>query len=311
MLDRVLEKDELKDLSEVENYLEELQKGASESFAAALDAQLQVIRYVSSPELVDSSLDLLFANVKKALKYSSSKEERERILEQSHLMIHNYVFFLNAKLEYATSKNKEQGELLLKQAADELVNSVGKSILISGGNPKLAMGRIVIDIISKAHKSGFFQKVVNWIFAGRKNAKEWDKFMRILKTMFKKLEKYKSLIGKSDLIAGIIERYDEDLAKYNCSELKVNIEDIKNKNFYRGLIYLVLLGLIFVGLFIADLFQPSFGYYLVSYGKWVLLFFGSVEFCFRMRTQMRIWKYKNALKKEEEKYKNLANHFTE
>lgn len=50
-------------IEEFENSLRELQKGASESLVNTLNAQLQVIQYVQSPKLVDSSFDLLFSNL--------------------------------------------------------------------------------------------------------------------------------------------------------------------------------------------------------------------------------------------------------
>lgn len=43
----------------MENFIERLSEKANESAEAALKAQLQVIRYVQTPQLYDSSFDLL------------------------------------------------------------------------------------------------------------------------------------------------------------------------------------------------------------------------------------------------------------
>ena len=86
-------------LEEFESTLRGLQKGASESLACALNAQLQVIQYIQSPKLVDSSFDLLFANLRKSIR-ATPRTQREFVRERAHLMMHNYIFFLQAKLDY-------------------------------------------------------------------------------------------------------------------------------------------------------------------------------------------------------------------
>ena len=84
-------------IQDVEVALQQIAETANESLAAALNAQIQVLRYVQSPKLYDSSFDLLFANVRKAIKMTDSSKEREMIREKSVVMINNYIFFMQAK----------------------------------------------------------------------------------------------------------------------------------------------------------------------------------------------------------------------
>lgn len=51
-------------IEEVSDILSSLADKANQSIAYALTAQLQVIRYISSAELIGSTFDLLFNNVK-------------------------------------------------------------------------------------------------------------------------------------------------------------------------------------------------------------------------------------------------------
>lgn len=81
-------------IEEFESCLKELQKGASESLASALNAQLQVVQYIQSPKLIDSSFDLFFANLRRSIKSAPNNVRKENIQERTQLMIHNYIFFL-------------------------------------------------------------------------------------------------------------------------------------------------------------------------------------------------------------------------
>ena len=107
-------KGEIRSLEEMTAYLAELAENANESLEAALKAQLEVIRYVQSPSLYDSSFDLFFKNVKNALKYAESQWAQDKIREQATIMIQNYVFFMNAKLQYEIEVDREEQRALLE-----------------------------------------------------------------------------------------------------------------------------------------------------------------------------------------------------
>ena len=83
---------DIKTIEDMANYLEELSQQANESVGAALQAQLQVIRYIQSPKLYASSFDLFFKNIKNALKYPDSPRMQTVNQERAAIMIQNYVF---------------------------------------------------------------------------------------------------------------------------------------------------------------------------------------------------------------------------
>lgn len=255
---------EIKTVDEMNNYLESLQNNASSSVSNALSAQLQVIRYVSSPDLTNSTFDLLFKNLDLSLKSAESEDERSKMRELSQLMIHNYIFFANAKLEYSITKNKEAGKEVLKDATRELLKSSATVIrlaeekigdlknLIPTGNKgvdttnsplKIAgtsvrdmagmagtagtatamapiataaavvfVALVAADFIEKiTKKDGIWDKAVDWAFAAAKNKRDKENFILTIDGIINKLDKYFYIIGKSNLMSDIIDRYSGNL----------------------------------------------------------------------------------------------------
>ena len=49
-------------IEDISSLLTNLQSSANESLAAALTAQLQVVRYIQTPELIGSTFDILLQN---------------------------------------------------------------------------------------------------------------------------------------------------------------------------------------------------------------------------------------------------------
>lgn len=276
---------EIKSVDEMSNYLETLQYNSSSSVSNALNAQLQVIRYVSSPDLTNSTFDLLFKNLDLSLKSAENDVEKNKLRELAQLMIHNFIFFANAKLEYSISKNKEAGQQVLKDATRELLKSsvsviklgegnsvTGKSIMddatkyIGSGNKtnvnplKMAgstgveklgvagigttamapvltaaaviyVGLVAADFIKKiTEEGGIWDKAVDWTFAAFKNKTDKKNFIMTIDGIINKLDKYYSIIGKSNLMSDVIDRYSENL-------IKLKTQHLKDQAKWRGRIY--------------------------------------------------------------------------
>ncbi|WP_027377334.1 hypothetical protein [Kaistella palustris] len=269
---------EIKTVDEMNNYLESLQDNASSSVSNALSAQLQVIRYVSSPDLTNSTFDLLFKNLDLSLKSAESEDERTRMRELSQLMIHNYIFFANAKLEYSITKNREAGKEVLKDATRELLKSSatviklaeenikklggklgdhvtekicenGKSGVQMGDLPRKFAGAtttmtgtsvtagfiapiataaavifvalVAADFIEKITKQdGLWDKAVDWAFAAAKNKRDKENFILTIDGIINKLDKYFYIIGKSNLMSDIIDRYSGNLITLKTKHLE-------------------------------------------------------------------------------------------
>lgn len=224
---------------EMDNFLNELQANASESVAEALKAQLTVIRYVKSPTLVDTTLDTLILNLKKSLKYAESPKMEDELREKFSLMIQNYIFFFDARLQYEIDTNKKRAGELYDAAGKMLSESVTEVAMLAMGSGNAAGGKAVTAIVVKNlfaqndsdESAGFLQKLVKWWRHEKIVAEKQHEFYNTILKMFQKLDKYQELIGPSMLINGVIERYAENIADYAYSDI-ANI-----KTFQQGLLY--------------------------------------------------------------------------
>jgi len=212
---------EIKTIEGMESYLEEMVKYANISVEAALNAQLQVLRYVQSPKLYDSSFDLLFANVKKALKYAESPQMCDKIREKTSVMINNYVFFMKAKLQYEIEVNRKEQEGLMADATSMLVKSCVDIVALAAESS----GNISTDIVilkvannflaSSQSGDNFFKRVVRWWHKEKRTQEKTDEFYETLGSLVKKLYKHRKVIGQSDLIAGLIGNYAKELTDFD------------------------------------------------------------------------------------------------
>ena len=193
--------------------LEEISKNPN-AIHTTLNVQMHIINMVNSSTLVDSSFDLIFAELKKALKYTKDEIERENIREKISLYINSYIFFLDAKLRYAFKKDEEDTEALIEEAAAILAeNSVDVLLLASGGKvAKIAISKIAAEILKKGKdKPGLIKKIWRWYNKEQRQKSETANFHNTLDFLFKKLERHKNSIGKSDIIAGLINRWTPEV----------------------------------------------------------------------------------------------------
>lgn len=221
---------EIKSLEEMESFLENLQATASDSLAAALSAQLQVIRYVSSSQLVGTTFDTLFKNLKKAKEYAATPKERDMIMEKGSLMIQNYVFFMKAKLVYAIEDNKREGQKLFEEAGMQLSKSVvdiGTACYTGGANLSIAVAN---NLFQNSEKNlGLFARFLNWWNKEEINLEKQEEFYKSLELLIEKLNRNKEVIGKSDIIAGLVENYADDLTYNVTSDYQMSYLAYKEK----------------------------------------------------------------------------------
>jgi len=210
-------------IEDMENYLQKLSEHANESAEAALKAQLQVIHYVQSPKLYDSSFDMLFKCIKNALKYADSPKMQEQVREQATIMIQNYVFFMNAKLQYEVAVNRKEYEDLMEDACKMLAESAADvaTLAVPGGaaakmTMKSAVAKASINMLTKKDSKGdnLLTKFHRWWTKDTRTKEKQSEFIQTIDTLITKLYKQKDIIGKSDLIAGIVNRYASDITEY-------------------------------------------------------------------------------------------------
>lgn len=135
---------ECKTVEEITDVLS-LKAKAYPPLAYTLQAQIQVIKYISSKELIGSTFDLLFSFVKKSLE-DANTECSVIIKEQTALLLNNFIVFMDAKLRWEMKKNRKEFENILRYASDDLV----KNILITlGYNSDYVLNTTVRENLSK------------------------------------------------------------------------------------------------------------------------------------------------------------------
>lgn len=206
-------------VDEITVLLDSLEKEAPVSVKAAIESQLQVIKFIQSPNLIDTTLDTMILGLKKSLKSCKNEEEIEQIRECFQLMIQNYVFFLDAKLQYEINKNKEEGRKLLCDAGGVLAQSVTKVALAAttGGN---TLSVIVNNPFSDEffnEDKGLLKRFLDWWNEDKIEKEKRKNFYESLYKCCRKLGKYQSLIGDSILISGIVERYAKEISNHYFS----------------------------------------------------------------------------------------------
>ena len=205
---------EINSLEEFENCLKELQKGASESLSSALNAQLQIVQYIQSPKLIDSSFDLFFANLRKSIKYTPNSVQKENVQERAQLMIHNFVFFLQAKLDYMIEGHSVAGKEILTKATENIIGSIQDLLKNEGGTLLMLNKQVLVANIVSKFDQNFIQKVCNYFFGGSRIERKYGELMQTLELLFTKFERHKNLIGKSDIILELIHRYRKEVVHY-------------------------------------------------------------------------------------------------
>jgi|GEM_PF-6136411 len=314
-------------LEQMEEYLISLQSNASVSLTAALAAQLQVINYVSSPQLLDSTFDLFFQNLKKSLDYAEDDQMKNDIKEKCTLMVQNYVFFMNAKLTYAIQENKKEGQKLLETAGTILTKTVQDltRLAVTSGISGTSTILSIAENIFQTDKKGknILERAISWWGKAKENKRKQSDFYKSLSSLIQKLHKHKDLIGKTNLISGLIENYAKDLAEYEMPEATREIvaelekmqreKVLRKKQFIRLMWVTPILGCVLLGILSGgkdEWFEAHFIWILI-----LMLIPASIYFIWNWNTNKRITDLEIAQSQTHnyllKKYGAIANDFEE
>lgn len=211
---------EITSLEQMESWLTTLEIGANISAQEALKAQIQVIRFIQSPTLIDTTLDTLILCLKKSLKKAENEDEKEHLRESFSLMIQNYVFFFDARMQYAIKENKDAARQIFLQAGQMLSNSVKNVALMAVSGKRIkeiatVMVHNLFDEDDDASAINLFNRIWIWWNKDKIIAEKKEEFYVTLYNICKKLGKYQPLIGESILINGMIERYTPAICNYS------------------------------------------------------------------------------------------------
>lgn len=201
---------------QMENWLLSLEGEASASMQEALKAQIQVIKYVQSPNLIDTTFDTLIDGLKKSLKKAENEDEKEKIRGSFSRMIQNYVFFLDARVQYEIEEHKDEARKMFLDAGEILIKSIKEVALMAvGGKGKGKIAKVVIynifDENNNENARHLLNRIYNWWNKEKIIAEKKEEFYDTLYKIVKKLGEYQSYIGESTLIYGMIERYKPDI----------------------------------------------------------------------------------------------------
>lgn len=208
---------------DVNAVLSQMALEANKSVAYALKAQIQVVKYISSPELCGSAFDLFFKNLHNAIKTADEDEETD-IKEQAGLMLNNLIFFMYAKIKWEVNVNRSEGEKLLLEASRNLSESIlNLAKMYYGGAASIVVKTEAVQNLGKVFfapdKSGdsWFGKAGRWLFPSSLTEEE---FYNSLDLLAQKLETNYNIIGKNNLITCIYENYYYGLIEHHSEDWK-------------------------------------------------------------------------------------------
>lgn len=228
-------------LDQMSKWLNTLQKGASPAVREALSAQISVIRFVQSPTLVDTTFDTLLYSLDKSLRNAKNNEEKAEIREVFCLMIQNYAFFMDAKYQMEVNKNQEEGRRLFIEAGEMLSNSIKDIALLAVGNADVSgiANTTITNLFAPTNNTGgltgFLNRLFNY-FAKEEDLFEQERqFYSTIENIIRKLGEpnTQKLLGKSNLLAGTIQRYVPNLRDFcfNHHTTLYNLNERDNKVF--------------------------------------------------------------------------------
>jgi len=210
---------------EMSTWLNSLQRGASPAVKQAISAQINVIRFVQTPTLVDTTFDTLLYSLDKSLSSARSPEERAGIREVFCLMIQNYAFFMDAKYQMEVNKNREEGRKLFVEAGEMLSNSVKDIALmaVSGADTMSIANTTITNLFAPANGSGGITGLLNRLFNYINQEdilfEQQEQFYSSIEKIVVKLGEpdTQQLLGKSNLISGTIKRYVPEIRDFAVS----------------------------------------------------------------------------------------------
>ncbi|MCL2845013.1 MAG: hypothetical protein FWE23_06135 [Chitinivibrionia bacterium] len=272
-------------IDSLENLLTKIQnsENADEVLTHSIEAQLQVIKVLNSPEMASSPFDTMIAQLNRAVKFAANEEQKEDIQTRASIMANNIVFFMEAKLKYEEDKNSQEGRELLKQGCVLLAeSSVSMAIppLKATGVAKMVAANMFKNAVSGGSDS-FLSKVIGWWGKKKDLEKSKAEFQRFVALSVDKINKYHNLFGESIILSELVERYKPILIEQKMKNLQILALKEPVGSTMKGFMFWLplLLGFVTVGA-ITGLIAGNFGMGLqIAAGLWlvglVLTFIGN------------------------------------
>lgn len=209
-----------KTVEDVTEVLSQIAATSNQSLAYALKAQMQVIKYISSKELIGSTFDLLFCYIKKSLEYAD-EEYSIIIKERTGLLLNNFINFMDAKLRWEINTNRKEIEDDLLNTSNDLANNILTTIGYTydrelSPTEIINLRKIIFDP-NKAN-DGWFRNFKRHLFKKKYIREKRVEFLKSLDLLALKLETKHEILGSNDIIAGIFQNHREELIEFHSSE---------------------------------------------------------------------------------------------
>ncbi len=233
---------------DVTSSLTKLAEVSSQSIANALKAQIQVINYISSPSLHGSTFDLFFKHLKKALRYADEESAYE-IKDRAALMLNNFFFFMKAKVEWEIAVNRNEYEKLLIEASRDMAKNIltlsefaaNTAMIYSGDITTLSemgenisqLSKVFFNKDNRDGKDGWLQRGLRLAFRNQRTKEKQREFCETLARLFEKCNSNYDVIGRNNLISGLIQNYRNDLMEYHSNDwndMKTKAAWLKHKS---------------------------------------------------------------------------------
>ena len=115
----------------LESFLNNISGAAPAAVTQMFSGQLQIIRSIQSPTLVDSALSNMVEGLYYTLDCCRNDKERNSVKRQFISMIDNLIFFLDANFQNSLNNNDETARNLFVQAGDLFMDNMRDGMLLA------------------------------------------------------------------------------------------------------------------------------------------------------------------------------------
>ena len=156
--------------AELDSFISQVSNEAPLPVKCMLNGQLQIIRTLKNPTLIDYSISEIIEGLNSSLSECSNDNEKKLVRRQFSSMITNLVFFLDAELHKTIQDNDQLAKMTFLRAGDLFMDNM-RDVMVSSINTFGAAGKIVATSADHIGKdviitlSGVTTQVVNTVGA--------------------------------------------------------------------------------------------------------------------------------------------------
>jgi len=215
---------QIQSIMDLENVLTRVQdaQDSDTALACSIEAQMEVISVLKSPEMVSSPFNMMIEQLNRAVSRAVDKNEREDIQMRASIMATNIVFFMEAKLRYEEDKHSAAGRELLQKGCSLLAQSAVGMVLPGGkvkAVAKMVGNNFFQNVISEG-EGGFLSRLIAWGAKKEKIAKGQIEFKNFITLFVDKIDRYSDLFGQSVQLSELIQQYKPILIEQKTQDIE-------------------------------------------------------------------------------------------